>query len=142
MDWNHQPPNTPNYNGQQPYVPWSYDPSQQQGRRANGFAVASLILGILAVLTICTVYLPWIFGSLSILFALLSKGKETHMHSLAYSGTVVSFIALVISVLFISFVFSALVHDELFQQEFNAAYESIYGESFEEQWNEIWNNYE
>lgn len=167
MDWNngqsyHNPNEQQNqgqpYNGQQPYgwqqgqMPngqfpqqpygnWSYDPSQQPNRRANGLAIAALITGLLAVVTICTVYGAFIFGSLSIVFALLSKGKENHMHSLAISGTIIGTIALVITVMLFGASISLLMNDEEFQQEFDSMYEDMYGESFEEQMDDILGSY-
>ena len=49
--------------------------------RSAGMSVASLVMGILGLAMGCCVYPPVIFGSLAILFALLSKGGELHMNS-------------------------------------------------------------
>lgn len=54
----------------------------------NGFAFAALILGVSALFSICTVYLPLILGSLAIIFALLSKGYGKKMVTTAKVGFV------------------------------------------------------
>lgn len=54
----------------------------------NGFAFAALILGVSALFSICTVYLPLILGSLAIIFALLSKGYGRKMATTARVGFV------------------------------------------------------
>lgn len=50
-----------------------YQPQNLQNTGAT-FATVSMILGLGCMFSFLTVYLPLIFGSLSIIFALLSKG--------------------------------------------------------------------
>lgn len=69
-------------------------PHSQKKEPANGLAIASMVLGILALITIFTVYLPIILGSLSIILALLSRGGSLKMHNNAQSGVITSSIAL------------------------------------------------
>ena len=69
-------------------------PYSRKKEPANSLAVASMVLGILALITIFTVYLPIILGSLSIILALLSRGGSLKMHNNAHSGVVTSSIAL------------------------------------------------
>ena len=69
---------------------------------ANGMATASLIMGILAVVT-SLFLMGIIFGGLGICFALLSRGAGK-MHSVAVGGLICSVIGLVIGlVIFIIF---------------------------------------
>lgn len=134
MDWNEQQPNTqnqPNNNGQ-PYGPWDFISPPPPVKPANGFAIASLILGIMAILTLCTVYLPFLCGSLSIIFALLSKGSDKTMHSMANSGIITSVIALAITAIMFIFAFSMLASNHEFQQEFKQTYEEQYEDTYRE----------
>lgn len=52
----------------------------------NGFAFAALILGVCSLLSLFTVYLPLILGSLAIIFAILSKGYGKKMVTAAKVG--------------------------------------------------------
>lgn len=149
MDWNTQPQNggqnsnqPPCNNGQEPKITWSYPPPPPPAKPANSFAIASTVCGITAVLSIATVYLPLIFGSLAIIFALLSKGYDKAMHTLAKSGIVTSIVAMLLTSMLLVFSFSMLAYNKEFQQEFNSMYEDIYGESLEDQLNELLKEYE
>lgn len=67
---------------------------------SNSMATASLVMGILAMMTGCCCYVGLVFGSLGILFALLSR-VEGPMEGqaragLILSGIVVAFILLIL----------------------------------------------
>lgn len=69
--------------------------------RSAGMAVASLIMGILGLVMSCCIYPPIIFGSLAIIFALLSRGGEMHMNSYAKAGLILGIIAIICGILFL-----------------------------------------
>ncbi len=129
--------------GQTPYPPMGQQPSPannhapQEMPQLNAFAVVSALFGVLAFFTLITIYLPSFFGSLAILFAILSKGNKARMHAAARSGIAASVAALIIAAALAAFALSTFLYDAQFRQEFNAIYENIYGESFDEQWNDI-----
>lgn len=82
----------------QNYQAESYSaPSHQNRQPANGLATASLVMGILAVVTTCCCYGGLIFGGLGILFALLSKGNEP-MSGRAKAGLGLSLGGLILTV--------------------------------------------
>ena len=64
-----------------------YEPNKSYiEMRSAGMSVASLVLGIIGLSMGCCIYPPIIFGSLAIIFALLSRGGEMHMNSYAKAG--------------------------------------------------------
>ncbi len=79
---------------------WSYDtvcPPPVKSQQSN-LALASLIMGIMGIVTSCCCYGGLIFGSLGILFALLSR-TEDRFEGYAKAGLITSAIALGLTVL-------------------------------------------
>lgn len=73
-------------------------------KKKNNMALASMILGIISIVTVCCCYGGIIFGSLAILLALLSK-TEDEMESNAKTGLITGCIGLGLSV----FAFGGLI---------------------------------
>ncbi|MDW2799002.1 DUF4190 domain-containing protein [Clostridium boliviensis] len=71
---------------------------QPPQKMQNNMALASLIMGIIGIVTACSCYGGLIFGSLGIVFALLSK-TEDHFEGNATAGLITSIIALVLTVI-------------------------------------------
>lgn len=69
--------------------------------RSAGMSVASLVMGILGLALSCCVYPAIIFGSLAIIFALLSRGGEMQMNSYGKAGLVLGIIGMAVGVIFI-----------------------------------------
>lgn len=63
-------------------------------RHSQRMETLSLIMGVIALVTMCTVYPTLICGSLGIVFALLSRGGEFSMQSRAKVGLALSAVAL------------------------------------------------
>lgn len=63
-------------------------------RHSQRMETLSLIMGVIALVTMCTVYPTLICGSLGIVFALLSRGGEFSMQSRAKVGLALSVVAL------------------------------------------------
>ena len=74
------------YNNENEYSGTSFEYNNGFAPGNNGFAFAALILGVSALFSLFTVYLPLILGSLAILFALLSKGYGKKMAATAKIG--------------------------------------------------------
>lgn len=79
MDFNQ--PNNQSTANRTPYSQSPFRPLQ-----GNVFSTLSIYFGIAAIISICTGVLPYVLGSLSILFALLSKGYHKKMHKTAIAG--------------------------------------------------------
>lgn len=76
-----------NYNGGQ------YTPTTQ-----NAMATAALIMGILAIVSVCCVYGSWIFGSIGITLGLLSRGGEKNTSANAKAGIITSTVGIILSI--------------------------------------------
>lgn len=63
-------------------------------RHSQRMETLSLIMGVIALVTMCTIYPTLICGSLGIVFALLSRGGEFSMQSRAKVGLALSAVAL------------------------------------------------
>lgn len=111
--------------GQSPTTPINPTPTQQAP--ANSLARASMVLGIVALISFFTftVYPPIIFGSLSIILALLSRGGSLKMHEKAKNGILTSSIAFGCDICLVALVFVFLFVTPDF-------FESIYGMSYQE----------
>lgn len=85
---------------------------QQPQKKQNNMALASLIMGIIGIVTACSCYGGFIFGSLGIVFALLSK-TEDHFEGNAKAGLITSIIALVLTVVVMIAFITWIVMDKL-----------------------------
>ena len=79
----------------------------KQPQRQSSMALASLIMGIIGIVTSCCCYGGVIFGSLGILFALLSKAGDT-MEGYARAGLITSVIGLFLAAMALIFVFGIM----------------------------------
>lgn len=73
---------------------------QPESPAQSNMALAALVMGILGIITSCCCYGGLIFGSLGILFALLSR-TEDRFEGYAKAGLITSSIAIVLVVLVI-----------------------------------------
>lgn len=118
-DWqqdNRQQNNYQQPNYQQPIPQNSYyrdeyrqaaNPAYTQPQKQSSMALASLIMGIIGIVTSCCCYGGVIFGSLGILFALLSKMGDT-MEGYAKAGLITSIIALFLAAMAMIFLFGMM----------------------------------
>lgn len=116
----------------QPYQPYNRQYAQDG---PSPFAKASLITGIIALLTIMTGVLPLIFGSLSILFAILSHKKNTPLESRALFGSITGAIGLAFATVMIVIsvtLIPTILRDPEYRAQFNATTQSMYGVTFDE----------
>lgn len=113
---------------------------------ANAMSVASLVLGILSIVSLCMVYFSPIFACLSILFALLSRGSQKKLHGFSIVGIVTSVFGLAISAIIwiCVFVFAfQLMSDPSrvsadFWQTYKETGERLYGEEFDDMLKQIY----
>lgn len=91
-----------------------------------------MIFGILTVFSFQTVIFPYFFGSLAIIFAILSKGSSFKMTSLAKTAVTLSVSGIILITAFVGFKIYKFYTDEEYFAESNAAFEKVYGMTFEE----------
>lgn len=108
-------------------------------------ATVSMVLGVLSIFTMLTVYIPFVFGSLAILFAVLSTGYGKKMLATAKIGvgTGVGGMAVVIAVVgsLVATILSgsgdSLTNfgrqmDRQFENQTGQSFEDIFGQSYED----------
>lgn len=81
------------YEYQQPYGDKPYT-----NTHSTGMAIASLVLGIMGVVLGCCIYPGFIFGSLAVILALLSRGGERNLNSFAIAGLVLGIVGIAIGI--------------------------------------------
>lgn len=104
----------------------------------NGFAIASLVFGILALISTMTmtIVIPVFFGSLAIILGFLSRGNRTSLHHYALTAVITGCCSLVINVaLFAGSFYMIFSNKEMAQQYWNMmneTYEQMTGMTLEE----------
>lgn len=117
---------------------WDIMDFQQQNFHTPGMsmATASLLLGLAAIFTTMTVFLPIVCGCLAILFALLSKGYGKKMITQAKVGLAFGTGSLVLTVILFFASLNLLISNPdilvEFGKQYDATCESLYGQSSEE----------
>lgn len=81
---------------QQKKINISVDVNEKQ--KHSGFGIASLILGILSIITLGGLFIPEILG---IIFGIIGIRDKTKKHGLAIAGLVTSIIGLIILILLV-----------------------------------------
>lgn len=103
--------------------------------KQNPFVMASLIMGLLALITICTGILPLLFGSLGIIFAVLANRKGKRMETPAFIGVITSVVGLAMSSVIVVMSFAMLptmLKSPEYREQLNTVSESMYGITFDE----------
>lgn len=105
-------------------------------RKANGFAIASMVCGIVSLVCCCAgLGLP--LGALALLFAILTRRKGQQMNPMAITGIVTGIIGLLTG-LYFSLEVLVVYTDPEFQQEMYDSFEDIYGEEYADMFAEIY----
>lgn len=96
-------PYGPEYNGteqtQNPPPP-RYDYLYGEEKKPwGGFAIASLVLGIISLLCCCLWYISLACGALSVVFAIIQKKRAGDMGGMALAGMVCGIVGAVIAIL-------------------------------------------
>ena len=104
-------------------------------RSQKAFATASMITGILSMVTFCMILPSLVLGGLSILFAVLSTRKGQSLLGGAITGLITGGIALFISVfVLISSIamVPSLMNDPAYRDYLNQLSMQMYGQTFDE----------
>ena len=112
----------------------NYQPKPQ-----NKLVTASLILGLLAFVTSMFLITPFIFGSLSIIFAILSRSGREKMSGSAIAGISASIVSMLGAVSMVGLVYYLTFNVPEYRELMNQQYEQMYGQSFDEMLEDIQN---
>jgi len=99
------------------------------------FATASMLLGIIALLTLSTVFLPLPLAALGILFASLAHKKGQKRNGACFIGLTTSCVALIVSLSLIIGAISmipTILKTPEYRKQLNAFSEQLYGQEFDE----------
>lgn len=83
--------------------------SRQPDRRSQAMTTAAVVLSIVAISTVCCIYVSFVCGMLGITFALLSKGGELTMSQNAKTALWVSVFAVVLTVTLLAVSFAMVI---------------------------------
>lgn len=99
-------------------------------------ATAAMLLGLGALFTVFTVFMPLLLGGLAVLFALLSKGYNPKMLTQAKVGAGCGIAGIVVVVFMFIGTYAVLFSnpDMLIEigKEYDATYEELYGQDTED----------
>lgn len=96
-------------------------------KTAGTFAFAAVITALFG-----TMILPFILGGLSIIFAVLSKGKNYTYQLNAKIALIASCIALIGNTAYTGFAFYNVFFNEEYREQLDETFEKMYGMSMEE----------
>ena len=100
-----------NYSGYD-YNRYDYnDPRNFNNKRSQEMETASLVLGIIAIASCTCLYVYIICGSLSMLFALLSKGGASSMSSRAMFCFVLGLVSVLVTICFYTASIVYMLHE-------------------------------
>ena len=106
MDYNND-----NYSGYN-YNRYNYnDPRNFNNKRSQEMETASLVLGIIAIASFTCLNVSIICGSLSMLFALLSKGGASSMSSRAMFCVVLGLVSVLVTICFYTVSIVYMLHE-------------------------------
>lgn len=103
----------------------------------NSFLIASVICAVLSLMSSCVVFATMFFAGMSILFAVLSKGKDLKMLMAGKTAVIVSVASLAFSVIITVFSVYSVMSDPEARQEFYDQYEEMTGISLEDEINQL-----
>lgn len=99
--------------------------------KPDGFAIASLVCGILSIILCCTGILGIPVGSLSILFAVLSKRKEQRMSAMSLFGIWLAIAGITLGVLMTTYSFFMIFNNPVVGSQLDEIMREMYGMDFE-----------
>lgn len=137
--------NNSNYPGQG-HNPQGYTYRPPAKPPGSALAGAALVLGMISFITaiMMTIYFPFIFGSLAIVFALLSKGRAAKLIKYAKTGIICGIAGITANIIIIisTFIFilsnpstlmqAAQQYDQIYEQVYGIPSEEIFGDSLQD----------
>lgn len=106
--------------------------SPQTGHAPGGFEIAAVVCGIASLLCCCTGIFGIAFGSLGILFAVLTRRTHHPMSTLTLVGLVLSCIGALLGLFLTVYSCVLLFTTPDFLQELDAMFRQMYGIGIEE----------
>ena len=107
------------------------------GKRSAGMETASLVLGVLAILSCTCLYVSIPCGALAIIFASLSRGGMMSYTSRAQLGMIFGILALVLTITIYTLTFLLMLHQYGSIEGILKAYSDLQGMDYNELMQEL-----
>ncbi len=121
MDQNQWNDNFPQNNAQEPQSAYNFTPPPVRPE-SNGYAIASLILGVVSLVLCCCCPVSIVTSILAIVFAILSRQGQP-MNGKALGGMICGIVSIAITV--VSIVFTVAMYSETNAEDFMQFYEEF-----------------
>ena len=108
------------------------EPGKTYSSKNNSFTILSLCFGMIAIATCSMFFIALPAGGLSILFAILSKGRERKMQAICKAGIITSAIGIFLSFLITGAAFYLVFSNPDYRQQLNDMSQQMYGETFDD----------
>ena len=115
---------------------------RQPVKRQSGMAAAAVLMAGLALISTLTCLGPIFFGSLAILFAILSKGGDKKLNGTVVGSIVVSFLSMVAGIAILIATMHAIKTDPIVRAQVDQSFEMMYGVDYDTFMNGMKNYYE
>lgn len=100
---------------------------QAPQKQTNGFAIASMVLGIISVLCCCIGYISIILGILAIVFFAIDRKTNGKSNGMAIAGLILGIFGILMGVLAIVSSISGFMNE--YESIYSSVFESLYGET-------------
>ncbi len=100
----------------------AYNPDKAR----NSFGTASLVMGILSTVLLCTGILAIPFGALGVIFSILSRKNGENLGSSALTGMVLSITGMVIGLALSAIAIYRILYDPSVWDQINELYPDFY----------------
>lgn len=133
MDWQNSGDNNP-YNNNPYHNPYSGRPCYPASPSGDRLATASMVLGILTIMSVITmtIYPAMILGSISITLALLSKGRAPRLFQRAIAGVICATLGLLLNIALVGSSLYLFLTVPAIRDQVETVFEQTYGMSMDE----------
>ncbi|MCR5283198.1 MAG: hypothetical protein K6E18_07485 [Lachnospiraceae bacterium] len=100
--------------------------------KTNAFMLISMCMGVLSIITSPLFFVSLPLAGLSILFAILSKGKALRMDIMAKVGVITSSLGIVCCVLLTGVMAMLILFSPDYRSRLNETSQMMYGQTFDE----------
>ena len=113
-----------------------YKEVEYKNQRIAGIAGSFAFFALISTL-FRTIIFPYIFAPISIILAILSKGKMKKNTIIAQLAIFVSILSLLLNTAIAGYSYYTVTHDPKYREQLNEIFEEFYGYSFDEYLNNM-----
>ncbi len=99
--------------------------------KSNSFMIISMCLGVLSIFSCPLFFISIPAAAISIILAVLSKGKNLRMDFMAKSGVVTSALGMVLCIVLTTSMTLLLLLSPEYRRQLNETSQAVYGQSFD-----------